>query len=70
MEKDHFGYTGKLLRVNLGSGKITTEEPDESYYKHYLGGRGIIMHALPWRTRDYYAHPPYGSIPSYRPFRT
>jgi len=46
MEKDHFGYTGKLLRVNLESGKITSEERDESYYKHYLGGRGIIMHTL------------------------
>ena len=43
---DRFGYTGKLLRVDLGSGKITTEQPDESYYAHYLGGRGMIMHTL------------------------
>jgi len=46
MEGDRFGYTGKLVRINLESGKIAIEKPDESYYKHYLGGRGIIMHTL------------------------
>ena len=46
MESGRFGYTGKFLRVNLESRKITIEEPDESYYKHYLGGRGTIMHTL------------------------
>jgi aldehyde:ferredoxin oxidoreductase len=46
MTVDHFGYMGKLLRVNLESKKISIEEPDDSYYKHYLGGRGIIIHTL------------------------
>ncbi len=43
---ERFGYTGKLLRVDLESGEITIEQPDESYYAHYLGGRGLIMHTL------------------------
>ena len=42
----HCGYSGKLLRVNLGNGDIRIEKPDEAYYKRYLGGRGIIMHTL------------------------
>jgi aldehyde:ferredoxin oxidoreductase len=41
-----YGYSGKLLRVNLKNGDIRIEKPDEAYYKHYLGGRGIIMHTL------------------------
>jgi len=43
---DHFGYSGKLLRINLDNGDIQIENPNEDYYKHYLGGRGIIMHTL------------------------
>ncbi len=43
---NHRGYSGKLLRVNLGNGDIRIEKPDEDYYKRYLGGRGIIMHTL------------------------
>jgi aldehyde:ferredoxin oxidoreductase len=43
---DHSGYSGKLLRVNLERGDIGIEQPDASYYKRYLGGRGIIMHTL------------------------
>ena len=41
-----FGYTGNILRVDLTSGTIDTEKPDESYYRNYLGGRGIIAHTL------------------------
>ena len=43
---NHFGYCGKLLRVNLTDGNIAIERPDETYYQRYLGGRGIIMHTL------------------------
>ena len=43
---DHFGYSGKILRVNLESGDIGIEQPDAGYYQRYLGGRGIIMHTL------------------------
>ncbi len=42
----HYGYSGKLLRVNLANGVITIEKPDAAYYQRYLGGRGIIMHTL------------------------
>ena len=41
-----YGYTGNFLRVDLTSGSISTEKPDESYYRNYLGGRGIIVHTL------------------------
>lgn len=43
---DHFGYTGKLLRVNLESGNISKENPEESYYRCFLGGRGMILHTF------------------------
>ncbi len=42
----HFGYTGTILRVNLSQMYITKENLPESFYRHYLGGRGIIMHTL------------------------
>jgi aldehyde:ferredoxin oxidoreductase len=41
-----FGYSGKLLRVNLENGGISIDQPEPSYYKQCLGGRGIIMHTL------------------------
>ncbi len=41
-----YGYAGHMLRVNLSSGEITTEEPEAGFYRHYLGGRGFIVHTL------------------------
>ncbi len=38
------GYTGKILRVDLTSGKITTE--DTMKYKDYLGGTGLAYKIL------------------------
>ncbi|MBN2041765.1 MAG: aldehyde ferredoxin oxidoreductase family protein [Spirochaetes bacterium] len=35
------GYMGKLLFVDLSTGKIHEETPDESLYRDYLGGYGI-----------------------------
>jgi len=35
------GYMGKLLFVDLSSGKITEESPDESLYLNYIGGYGV-----------------------------
>lgn len=35
------GVMGKLLFVDLTTGKITIEEPDEQLYKDYAGGYGI-----------------------------
>lgn len=35
------GYMGKLLFVNLSTGEIKEETPDESFYRKYVGGYGI-----------------------------
>ena len=35
------GYNGKMLIVDLTSGEVTVERPDESLYREYLGGYGI-----------------------------
>jgi aldehyde:ferredoxin oxidoreductase len=35
------GYMGKILWVNLSTGKIKEETPDENLYKNYIGGYGI-----------------------------
>ncbi len=35
------GYMGKLLFVNLSTGKITEETPDDRLYRDYIGGYGI-----------------------------
>ncbi|MGD8757214.1 MAG: aldehyde ferredoxin oxidoreductase C-terminal domain-containing protein, partial [Desulfobacterales bacterium] len=41
-----FGYTGKILRVDLSSQKIAIDEQDKAFYRSYLGGRGIGYHYL------------------------
>lgn len=41
-----FGYMGKILRVNLSSGKITEEFPDENTLKTLLGGIGLATKYL------------------------
>ena len=35
------GYTGKTLQVDLSNRKIEVEENDETFYRNYLGGRGV-----------------------------
>jgi aldehyde:ferredoxin oxidoreductase len=35
------GYMGKILWVDLTTGKITVEEPEDKLYKDYVGGYGI-----------------------------
>ena len=37
-----YGFNGKVLRVNLTNGDISTEEPDASFYRMYFGGRGFV----------------------------
>ena len=39
------GWTGKTLRVNLSSGKISTEDTIAKY-KDYLGGKGVGYRVL------------------------
>ncbi len=40
------GYTGKILRADLSSGKMRTEEFPESFYRQYFGGAGFIGYFL------------------------
>ena len=39
-------YTGKVLRVNLTSGKIWVDEHDDDFYRKWIGGRGLIVYYL------------------------
>jgi aldehyde:ferredoxin oxidoreductase len=38
-----YGYTGKILHVDLNSGSLTVEEPPESFYRKYMGGSAMGM---------------------------
>ncbi|MEK7849169.1 MAG: aldehyde ferredoxin oxidoreductase family protein [Chloroflexota bacterium] len=40
------GYTGKVLRVDLSSGRMATEEPPENFYRRYFGGEGLVAYYL------------------------
>ncbi|MGD8293127.1 MAG: aldehyde ferredoxin oxidoreductase N-terminal domain-containing protein, partial [Desulfobacterales bacterium] len=41
-----YGYTGKTLRVDLSNHRIDVEDHDETFYRNYLGGRGVGYHHL------------------------
>lgn len=41
-----YGYRGKVLHVDLSNRKIEVEEKDDTFYRTYLGGRGIGYHYL------------------------
>ena len=45
-EKILYGYTGRLLRIDLSSGAISTEEVDADLQRRYMGGSGFIVHYL------------------------
>ena len=40
------GFNGKILHVNLTKGKIEIEEPNESFYRKYLGGSAMGMYYI------------------------
>ncbi|MFQ5996167.1 MAG: aldehyde ferredoxin oxidoreductase family protein [Dehalococcoidales bacterium] len=40
------GYNGKILRVDLSSGKIAVEEFPENFYRQYFGGEGFAGYFL------------------------
>jgi len=40
------GVAGKILRVDLTSQTFTTEQPDERFYRTYLGGAGFVSYFL------------------------
>ena len=41
-----YGYWGKVLRVDLSSGRIDVETPDPIIYRRYLGGSAFGLHYL------------------------
>jgi aldehyde:ferredoxin oxidoreductase len=41
-----FGWQGKILRVNLSSGRIDTEPLDAGVARDYVGGRGLGIYFL------------------------
>ncbi|MGI6038491.1 MAG: aldehyde ferredoxin oxidoreductase family protein [Limnochordia bacterium] len=40
------GYTGRILRVNLTTGQIDIEQPDETIYRRYLGGGALATYYM------------------------
>jgi aldehyde:ferredoxin oxidoreductase len=40
------GYNGKILHVNLTSGQLRVEEPEEAFYRKYMGGSALAMYYL------------------------
>lgn len=40
------GYNGKILHVDLTSGSLVVEEPNEAFYRKYLGGSAMGMHYI------------------------
>lgn len=40
------GYNGKILHVNLTTGDLTVEEPEEKFYRQYMGGSAMGLHYL------------------------
>lgn len=40
------GYTGKILRVNLSNGRVTSIRKDVNFYRMFLGGDGFISYFL------------------------
>lgn len=44
------GYAGKLLFVDLSTGAMTEEQPDESFYRNCIGGTGMGAKVMMERT--------------------
>jgi aldehyde:ferredoxin oxidoreductase len=41
-----YGFNGKILHVDLTNGQLTVEEPEEAFYRKYLGGSAMGMHYI------------------------
>ena len=41
-----YGYTGKILHVNLTAGTIEIEQPPDSFYRKYMGGSAMGMYYI------------------------
>lgn len=51
-----YGFTGKILHVNLTNQQITIEEPTEEFYRHYAGGSLMGLYYL-WQNTPQGADP-------------
>jgi aldehyde:ferredoxin oxidoreductase len=40
------GYNGKILHVDLTEGTLTVEEPNEAFYRKYMGGSAMGMYYI------------------------
>ena len=45
-----YGYRGKILHVDLTAGKVEVEEPEETFYRKYMGGSAMGAYYLLKRT--------------------
>ncbi len=41
-----YGYNGKILHVDLTEEKLTVEEPDEKFYRKYMGGSALALYYI------------------------
>src|SRR5512143_2899470 len=41
-----YGYDGKILHVDLTKGELSVEEPEEAFYRKYLGGSAMGMYYI------------------------
>lgn len=41
-----FGYWGKILHVDLTSKRLEVEQPDETFYRRYMGGSALGLYYL------------------------
>ncbi|HUV90384.1 MAG TPA: aldehyde ferredoxin oxidoreductase N-terminal domain-containing protein, partial [Anaerolineae bacterium] len=41
-----YGYCGRVLHVDLGTGKVEVEEPAEAFYRKYMGGSAMGTYYL------------------------
>jgi aldehyde:ferredoxin oxidoreductase len=41
-----FGYHGKILHVDLSTGKMKVETPPESFYRKYMGGSAMALYYI------------------------
>ena len=41
-----YGYAGKVLHVDLTAGSLEVEEPDEAFYRTYVGGSALGLYYL------------------------
>ncbi|WP_279388676.1 aldehyde ferredoxin oxidoreductase family protein [Pseudodesulfovibrio tunisiensis] len=54
MNHEIFGWTGKVLHIDLTTREIRVEQPDMDLYREFLGGRGMAGHFLrPHCDRDW-----------------